>query len=138
MNTKDIRWIQRFNNFSKAFGQLTRFIEKGELNELEQQGLIQSFEYTHEIAWNCLKDFLEYRGSKGLYGSKDATREAFRLGLIEDGEGWMSMIESRNQSTHTYNEKTAEEIITSIRGSYYSLFNKLRIKLLDLTGTEQE
>jgi len=138
MNTKDIRWIQRFNNFSKAFGQLTRFIEKGELNELEQQGLIQSFEYTHELAWNCLKDFLEYRGSKGLYGSKDATREAFRLGLIEDGEGWMSMIESRNQSTHTYNEKTAEEIITSIRGSYYSLFNKLRIKLLDLTGTEQE
>jgi len=138
MNTKDIRWIQRFNNFSKAFGQLTRFIEKGELNELEQQGLIQSFEYTHELAWNCLKDFLEYRGSKGLYGSKDATREAFRLGLMEDGEGWMSMIESRNQSTHTYNEKTAEEIITSIRGSYYSLFNKLRIKLLDLTGTEQE
>lgn len=57
MTSPDIRWIQRFNNFSKALAQLEKFIEKGELNELEKQGLIQSFEYTYEIACNTIKDY---------------------------------------------------------------------------------
>jgi hypothetical protein len=63
MNKKveDIRWEQRFSNFRKALSQLTRFIEKGDLSELEQQGLIKAFEYTFELAWNTMKDYLEYQ-----------------------------------------------------------------------------
>ncbi|MFH0939507.1 MAG: nucleotidyltransferase substrate binding protein [Planctomycetota bacterium] len=129
MTTEDIRWIQRFNHFSKALSQLTKFIEKGALNELEEQGIIQAFEYTHELAWNTLKDFLESRGAQNLYGSKDVTREAFKRGLIENGEAWMEMIKSRNLSSHTYNEDIARKISSDIITSFFSEFIALKAKL---------
>ncbi len=119
MDHKDIRWIQRFQNFTKAVHRLEDYVQKPNLNELEEQGLIQAFEYTHELAWNTIKDFLEFHGNKELYGSRDATREAFKLGLIQDGDVWMSMIVSRNQTSHTYNEETAREIVNSIRNHYF-------------------
>jgi len=90
----------------KAAADLAR---QRKLSDLEQQGLIQAFEFTHELAWNTLKDFRESRGTASLYGSKDATREAFARGLIANGDEWMAMIESRNRSSHTYNQETANE-----------------------------
>lgn len=82
---EDIRWKQRFENYLKALGQLQKFIAKGNLNELEEQGLIQAFEFTHELAWNVMKDYFEYQGNTTITGSRDATREAFQKGLIQDG-----------------------------------------------------
>ena len=111
MTHHDIRWIQRFANYSKALSQLDKFIAKSEsLNELEEQGLIQSFEYNFELAWNLIKDYYEYQGETTIQGSRDAFRLAFRRGLIEDGEGWMNMIESRKKTTHTYNEEMADDM----------------------------
>ncbi|MBT3394303.1 MAG: nucleotidyltransferase [Waddliaceae bacterium] len=121
-----IRWIQRFNNFGKAYTQLKQAVELSRerpLSELEQQGLIQCFKYTHELAWKTLKDFLENSGNEKIYGSKDATREAFKLGLINDGDIWMSMIKSRNQTSHTYNRDAADEIVAVIIGSYFNEFS---------------
>src|SRR5436853_1410551 len=109
----DVRWRQRLQSFRKAFGYLSKAAataRERELSDLEQQGLIQAFEFTHELAWNVLKDFLESRGGINLYGAKDATREAFAKALIEDGEAWMAMIQSRNRTSHTYNQNTADEI----------------------------
>ena len=126
---KDIRWIQRFANFQKAFGQLTKFIDKGELSELEEQGLIKAFEYTFELAWTTLKDFLEYRGQTGIYGSRDAIRKAFQLNLIEDGDNWMDMLVSRNRTSHTYNKETAEEICHAVKNVYFGLFQKFTEKM---------
>jgi len=137
MQNHDIRWIQRFNNYCKALAQLTRFIAKADLNELEQQGLIQSFEYTHELAWKTLKDFLEARGNQEIYGSKDATREAFKLSLIEDGECWMEMIKSRNETSHTYNEDTTKKIVNAIQNSYYPAFVELQKLFNTLAEKEQ-
>ena len=137
MTNKDIRWIQRFNNFCKAVSQLTKFIEKGELNELEEQGLIQSFEYTHELAWKTIKDFLENQGNGEIYGSKDSTREAFKLGLLENGEIWMEMIKSRNQTSHTYNEDVAKEIAMDISNNYFHEFIKLQKKFKALAEKEE-
>jgi nucleotidyltransferase substrate binding protein (TIGR01987 family) len=137
MEHKDIRWIQRFNNFCKALTQLTKFIDKGNLNELELQGLIQSFEYTHELAWKTLKDFLENRGNKDIYGSKDATRESFKLNLISEGEIWMDMIKSRNQTSHTYNEETTEKISAAILNEYFQAFVNLQKKLEKIAENEQ-
>lgn len=136
MKNQDIRWIQRFKNFSKALKQLTKFLEKENLNELEEQGLIQSFEYTHELAWKTLKDFLEDRGNKDIYGSRDATREAFKLDLISDGETWMEMIKSRNETTHTYNEETTKKIVAAILEHYYQAFLDLQQKLATLKAKE--
>ncbi|MBE3037213.1 MAG: nucleotidyltransferase substrate binding protein, partial [Chloroflexi bacterium] len=97
----DIRWKRRLANFRKAFGRLddaVLLLRQRDLSDLERQGLIQAFEFTHELAWNLMKDWFDYQGSFQISGSRDATREAFRMGLIQDGEVWMEMIRSRNQS----------------------------------------
>ncbi|MEI8038133.1 MAG: nucleotidyltransferase substrate binding protein [Verrucomicrobiota bacterium] len=126
---QDIRWKQRLENFSKAVRQLTKFIEKGDLNELEQQGLIQSFEYTYELAWNALKDFFEAQGETEILGSRDAFRLAFKRGLVEDGETWMEMIKSRALTSHTYNEEIAQQIVHNILTAYFAEFVRLRVRL---------
>ena len=129
MTTQDIRWIQRLNHFSKALSQLTKFIEKGALNELEKQGLIQAFEYTFELAWNTLKDYFEVQGEINIHGSRDAFRLAFKRGLLEDGETWMDMIKSRTLTSHTYNEDVAEKIAADIINRYFSEFVTLQTKM---------
>jgi len=127
-----IRWQQRFSNYKKALQQLGEAVALSntrELSDLEKQGLIQAFEYTHELAWSTLKDFLEHKGQKDIYGSRDASRKAFQLGIIEDGEVWMDMIQSRNKTSHTYNRETAEEIVNAVTTHYYELFISLAEKL---------
>ena len=140
MTSQDIRWIQRLNHFNKAFSQLKEAVELARqrpLSKLEEQGLIQSFEYTHELAWNTLKDFFEGRGARNLYGSKDVTREAFKRGLIENGEAWMDMIENRNLTSHTYDEAVASQIIYAILNAYFKEFESLQIKLNKLKQEDQ-
>lgn len=135
-NSKDIRWQQRFSNYKKALNQLRKFIEKNELSELselEQQGLVKAFEYTFELAWNTLKDFMEYQGQTDIFGSRDTVRKSFQLGLIEEGETWMDMIASRNKTSHTYNEETAQEISRAVINNYYPLFIKLDARLENLS-----
>jgi nucleotidyltransferase substrate binding protein (TIGR01987 family) len=132
----DIRWKQRFSNYRKALAQLTKFIDKGDLNELEEQGLIQAFEYTHELAWNLLRDYLRDQGAQNINGSKDAVRAAFRVGLIEDGETWMDMIKDRNRTSHTYNQVTAAAIVTNIKSRFFALFVELREKMQVLSDDE--
>ena len=131
----DVRWKQRLHSFRKAFAQLTNAVQiakNRDLSELEKQGLIQAFEFTHELAWNALKDFLESRGESGIYGSKDATRKAYAAGLIDVGEVWMDMIQSRNRSSHTYNEAIADSIAEGIIGEYFFAFAKFEERFLNL------
>ena len=140
MSIKDIRWIQRFENYSKALSQLLDAVElanQRKLSKLEQQGLIQAFEYTHELAWKTLQDFLNYKGNEEIYGSKDVVRAAFKYGLVQDGEVWMDMIKNRNKTSYTYNEETAEEIIKAILTTYHTEFKKLQHKLNELKLKEQ-
>ncbi len=132
--TQDIRWQQRFSNYRRALAQLGRFVQHQHLNELEKQGLIQAFEYTHELAWKTLSDFLKSRGTVELYGSKDATRDAFKAGLIGHGEIWMDMIASRNLSSHTYNQEVADRIVEQIVSHYYPAFCALEGKLSELAA----
>ncbi len=140
MTIKDIRWEQRFANYKKALIKLTEAVEyiknnfaKQEiatadelLDEIMKEGLIQRFEYTHELAWNVMKDFLSEVGDIKIYGSRDATREAFKAELIIKGDVWMEMIKSRNKTSHTYNEETADEIYDKIINEYHSVFLDFR------------
>lgn len=136
---KDIRWEQRFSNFIKAMDKLQQSVdyihknfENDEeytdrvLDEMIKEGLIQRFEYTHELAWNVMKDYAEYQGNSTVGGSRDATREALQLQLIKDGEVWMDMIKSRNKTSHTYNEEIANEIYAKILKEYYPVFESFR------------
>ena len=135
----DIRWHQRLSNYNKALLQLGDAVELSKqraLSDLEKQGLIQAFEFTHELAWNVIKDYFAYQGNTAITGSRDAVREAFQNGLIEDGEGWMEMIISRNQSSHTYNQETTDTIMEKVIGSYFNLFRGFEKRMQDLAGIE--
>jgi nucleotidyltransferase substrate binding protein (TIGR01987 family) len=124
----DLRWIQRFDNYKKALAQLDAAValsvSRG-LSDLERQGLVKGFEFTFELAWNMLKDYLEEQGFTDFHGSKNTIRIAFREGLLENGEIWMDMVKSQNESSHTYNIETANEIVTAILNSYIVEFRKL-------------
>jgi nucleotidyltransferase substrate binding protein (TIGR01987 family) len=127
----DVRWHQRLQSFGQAFvflSEAARLAGERDLSSLEEQGLIQAFECTHELAWNVLKDYLESQGVQEVVGSKGATREAFKNGLLADGEVWMDMIKSRNQTSHTYNEKTANEITEAILTRYCAQFSQFQAR----------
>ncbi len=125
MENQDIRWKQRFENYKKAYSQFNKFLSKKDLNELEKQGLVQSFEYTHELAWNLMKDFLQYEGIQNLIGSRSTTREAFDKGIISEGQIWINMIESRNKTVHLYEENILNDELDKIINQYAILFQEL-------------
>lgn len=131
-NDFDVRWRQRFANYKKALSQLKEAVtlsRQRPLSRLEKQGVIQAFEFTHELAWNVLKDFLKDQGHQNIKGSKDVTRAAFKVELITDGEQWMAMIQSRNISSPTYDERTAERLVTSIINDYFPRFENLQTEM---------
>ena len=124
-SSRDIRWLQRFDNFKKALSKLNTFCSVGKLNELEEQGLIKAFEYTYELAWKTLQDLFQEKGFEHIVGPKPVIDHAFQTGYIEDGKAWVQMHKSRNLTSHTYDSQTAEEIAGEIRQTYVLLLNDL-------------
>ncbi len=127
----DTRWKQRFSNYEKALAHLTDAIEtyRDTENDLIKEGIIQRFEFTHELAWKVMKDFLEYEGYVNITGSRTATREMYNKDLLENGQEWMNMIESRNETVHTYQEKILNEEYNKIVTIYYPLFHSFCLKM---------
>lgn len=133
---ENIRWQQRFANFKRAHAQLAAaldLMDQRALSDLEKQGAIQAFEFTYELAWNLLRDYLVWQGEANLSGSRDTIREAFKRELIHDGHAWMAMLQDRNRTVHTYNEATANELIDHLQHRYGALFRELRETLAKLT-----
>ena len=125
MENQDIRWKQRFENFSNAFKQLklARNLKKErDFTELELQGVIQAFEITQELSWKVLKDFLEEQGVSDLFDSKNVVRKAFNVGLISNGEIWLDMIKTRNLTSHIYDESEILKLLDVILESYIDVF----------------
>ena len=132
MHDPDIRWQQRFQHYQKALLQLGKAVELSQqraLSDIEQQGLIKAFEFTHELAWNVMKDYFD---TTSIMGSRDATREAFLRSLVTDGEGWMEMIKSRNMTSHTYNQDIADEISEKVTTQYAGLLQAFAARMQDL------
>ncbi|MFL0799741.1 MAG: nucleotidyltransferase substrate binding protein [Agarilytica sp.] len=129
----DIRWHQRLSSFNRALSQLKDAVisaQSRELSVLERQGLIQAFEFACELAWNTIKDFYEAQGETDIQGGRDTFRLAFKRGLIENGNVWMEMIQSRVLSSHTYNESMAEKIMQKVITEYYGEYEALSKRLL--------
>lgn len=129
---EDIRWEQRFSNFNKAFKKLEEailFSKKDELSELEMEGLIQRFEYTYELAWKTLQDYLKSSGYEGIFGPSQVLNQALQIGLIENPEAWRRLKKSRELTSHTYNSQMAKEISSSIIKEYNELFQFLQKQL---------
>ena len=130
MTSQDIRWIQRLENFQRALTTLQRAIglaRSRSLSELEEQGLIQAFEFTHELSWLLIRDFLVDQRVAAISGSRDAVREAVVRQLLPQGEEsvWMAMIRSRNLTSHTYNPAVAREVAELIVDRYGPVFQQL-------------
>lgn len=126
---KDIRWHQRLQNLEKAFADFSSACSLPKYTKLERSGLIQTFEFTFELAWKTLQDLLLSRGYSGASGPRPVIEQAFQDGILMDGEGWMKMLISRNLTVHSYDEKTADEIAKSVKNIYFPLLTALLEKL---------
>lgn len=128
----DIRWKQRFENFKKALQQFEEAVCQENLDRLSQEGLIQRFEYTFELAWKCLQDILQERGLTEVRGPKPVIQQAFEDGLLEDGLTWMEMLRARNETSHIYDEEKFLEIYSKAKNQFLKPFLTLQKKLTDL------
>ena len=130
---QDVRWKQRFQNYTEVLKHLKFAVtEINDPSDLEKEGTIQRFEFTHELAWKVMRDYLEYEGITGITGSRSATREAFNKALIAEGQKWMNMIESRNTTVHTYRGEILEREYRLIVEVYYPLFELFQEKMQQL------
>ena len=135
MEDQDIRWKQRFENYENAFTSFKEAVEEhgNTTNELLKAGIIQRFEFTHELSWKVMKDFLIYEGIQNIIGSRSAVREALNKNLITNGDIWMEMIETRNNTVHTYDEKILNAEFNKIVSKYFDLlfdfYNKMKTYL---------
>jgi nucleotidyltransferase substrate binding protein (TIGR01987 family) len=132
MESRDIRWEQRFSNYKRALTKLKEVVQKAKdetLSELEREGMIQRFEYTYELAWKTLQDLFKYKGYTDVIGPTPVLNRAFQDGYITDGEGWKAMKKSRELTSHTYDDQTAEDIAEDIIEFYYDLFSYLYERL---------
>lgn len=124
----DLRWKQRFQNFEKAYNTLnralTRFDEEPE-DEMIQMALVQAFEFTYELSWNTMKDYLENEGFDEVKNAKQTIRTAFQAELIYDAEKWMDVIQKRNLASHTYNQIILEETVSYITEEFFPLVRRL-------------
>ena len=130
---KDIRWIQRFNNYRKALARLTKGValstERG-LNDLEEQGLIQAFEFTYDLAWKTLQDLLRALERPNDNGGPNVIlQQAAADGFIKDTEGWKELKKSRELTSHTYDEELADEVAEKIVNQFHGLFIQLETRL---------
>jgi nucleotidyltransferase substrate binding protein (TIGR01987 family) len=128
MDTIDVRWKQRLQNYERALAQFNEAIalfKERALTNLERQGLIQAFEFTHELAWKTLQDYFRYQGIVDTVGSRDVFRKALEVGLIQDGEKWFESIQSRNLTSHVYDQDIVNDLIQMIVEDYTQLLNVL-------------
>lgn len=124
MENQDIRWKQRYNNFKDALIFLKESAAKEQLSELEKAGVIQSFEFTFELAWKTMKDYLNEKGINAIY-PKDVIKEAFQSELITNGDVWMDMLDSRNLMSHTYHSEDSRFVFTEIVTKYVNELSAL-------------
>ncbi|MBI3541540.1 MAG: nucleotidyltransferase substrate binding protein [Deltaproteobacteria bacterium] len=132
MEKKDIRWKQRLSNFKKALDRFEEAVKGDSKDRLAQEGLIQRFEYTFELAWKSLQDLLQERGLAEIRGPKPVLQQAFQDGLVQDGVIWMEMLRARNEATHLYDEKVFLEVYEKAQKLFLKPFQDLEKKLESL------
>lgn len=126
----EIRWQQRFQNFDRAYKQFSQIAtaDLAKLSNLEKEGYVQRFEYTFELAWKTLKDYLLDNG-QDLSSPKEIIRQAFQNEIIVEGEVWMEALKKRNLTSHTYDDVVLVKTITFLKDEFYPVLEKLHSRL---------
>ena len=132
----NIRWRQRLATFQRALGRLEEVVtlqRQRQLSPLEKDGMIQRFEYTQELAWKVLKNYIEYQGGERLAGSRDTIRQAFALGIITNADPWFDMLERRNEISNVYDEDIENDLLDKITMTYLSIMRELNKRISSLS-----
>ena len=127
-NLKDIRWRQRFENFEKSYKLMEKYSKEEIKTELEKAGMIQFFEITFELAWKALEDYLESEEFM-VKSPRETIKQAFQIGLIDNGHIWIDALSNRNLTTHTYDEALADNMVKEIKELYFPELKKMYDKL---------
>lgn len=125
MENKDIRWLQRFQNFEKTLYHLDKAMQINNPDIVQKAGIIQFFEMSYELAWNTMKDYLEEQGFTEINSPRTAIKKAFETGLIINGHDWMDLLLDRNLTAHTYDEVKAAQVERLIHQKYFPLLKEL-------------
>lgn len=123
------RWRQRLGDLKNAAGRLQEALGQNHFTDLEKDGVIQRFEFTFELTWKTLKDYLEDQGFTDVDSPKKAIQEAYGMDLIENDESWMGMLGDRNLTSHLYDQAVSSEIFRNISDKYIEAINLLIGKL---------
>lgn len=129
MNSKEIRWKQRFQNFEKSLNYLEHAMQIQHPDIIQKAGLIQFFEISFELSWNVMKEYMEEQGFLELRSPRDTIKKAFEIQLITDGHAWLLTLQNRNLTSHTYDEETAEKVVKEIQSVYYPLLKEIYNRL---------
>lgn len=122
------RFEERRKEFSNAVQRLKKALEEKE-NDIIIDGVLHRFEFTFELAWKTMKDYLEYIGVIEKTGSpREIIKSAFEYGMIEDGEAWIKMMLARNSLSHLYDEAKSREVYQEIKNVYFKLLEQLKEK----------
>lgn len=137
MFEQDIRWKQRFEHYKKALMQLESAVKEYADTDLAiiKEGVIQRFEFTHELAWKVMQDYLRYQGFNDIGGPRSVTKMAFNQGLITNGDEWIDMLQTRNLTVHTYDETLLNQEFKKIIEQYVHLFSEFGLKMETLCET---
>lgn len=131
IDSPDVRWKQRLQSFEKARKKLLKFHllwQTEPANEAYQLSLIQSFEFTYELGWKVVKDYLKANGVFPML-PREVIKEGFSYGIIEDGQAWINMMEDRNLMSHSYDEKRVALAIERITLNYIQNINQVYLYL---------
>lgn len=139
MTEKPLRSTLRLESYVRVIRMLRKAVEQVEPLDadeltLEEEGLIQRFEYCFELGWKLLKDLaLESQegGEIKVGGPRDAIRWGYGSGWIADGEVWMDMLRSRNLTSHLYDRTEVQPTLHRIRGSYFRALHGLQVAVED-------
>ena len=127
MDNQDVRWEQRFQNFTKSMRYLEDALQIPNPDIVQKAGIIQFFEMSFELAWNMVKDYLEQQGFVDIKSPRGAIKKAFEIGIIENGHDWMDLLLDRNLTAHTYDEQKATDMEQLIQNKYFPLLKVLLV-----------
>ena len=123
------RWQERVEDFERALTRLQEGLDKKTFEDLQKDGVMQRFEFTFELAWKTMKDYLEDQGLTEIASPKNVLRKAFQSNLIKDGDLWLRMLDDRNSLTHLYKQGMRDKVFEAIKGSYQYALKALLLTL---------
>ena len=139
MEEKTPKWYERLDIYKNAIDRLTEVValnKQRSLNQFERDSLIKRFEFSYEMAWKLMMSYEKENGIFEILGSKDVIRQAFKLSLVNNGEAWLEMVETRNRTSHLYDEEMATDVMDEIIYTYYPLLTELRETMVQMMNKQ--